>query len=187
MLRLLFKLKNTCRVDNTPWLQTGFLPFCGIHLWKYLESSGLSYMTFEVTLMINDVEGIRWNYSLKSRFSAVCASKNKLYPRVGSLNDKGSDWLKMPWTELYLSSYTEGDLKVGMNCLLSYLSVYLHTYRCVAASLHWILLPAQRFRFSSALNFALDEPTGGLDHRSAGSQSSLYCFSSLIAGVVAYS
>lgn len=65
--------------------------------------------------------------------------------------------------------------------------VYWHS--CVTASFPWLLLSAQHFRSSSALNLAHNHwlymehnmPTSGLDHRSAGSQSCLCSFSSLIA------
>lgn len=45
-----------------------FSSIYSIHLWKFLEWSSLLCMTSAVTLMINDVDGFRWNFVLKSSY-----------------------------------------------------------------------------------------------------------------------
>lgn len=172
--------KHMQRAETTPRLNSIY----SIHLWKLLEWSSLPCVTSVVALMINDVrEGFRWNFSLKSRYflqfvqtktncSAGLPITDNCFDNECWETMKASHWLMMPCicSESYMAfrRSPEGDLKVGV---LPYLYVYPHVYRCVTASFPWLLLSAQHFRSSSALNFAHDMPWQG--HRAV-------CFPTLL-------
>lgn len=144
-------------------------------------------MTSVVTLMINDVDRFRQNFSLKSRYHLrPVQTKTKCSAGLGvwmsaSTKVQTDRWCHRSSCMNNHRKYVDflGDLKAAwFLCLLAQLC------HCIFS-----LTSAQHFHSSSALNFAHNHwlyiehnmPTGGLDHRSAGSQSCLCSFSCLIA------
>lgn len=147
-------------------------------------------MTSVVTLMINDVDGFRLNFSLKSKYLLrPVQTKTKCSAGLG-------DWMSA-LTKVQTDRWRHrsscvnnhrkcvdflGDLKAAwFLCLLAQLCHCIFSLTFAISSTLPLFLSLEPCTQPLTVYGTQHAWTGGLDHRSAGSQSCLCSFSSLIA------